>query len=679
MAQLPSDISGLRLWLDAQDTASLVRPGNFITEWGNRANPDNPAIQPTGINQPSLSAEGINKRTSIYFDGLDDYMTLTSDIRTTPGEYHFFIVARGEAGGDTWARIASSWSCTGDPWAAPNWILWAPNNGGAVEAFDAGIKISNGGNQGLQALTLGADAGNPAINNFKGYVGEVLLYDRLLSSGEFTQVLAYLNERWGFETETYEPPKSVNLEPRLRDLGDAFGLKIGSITRDNFYNFPETELYQNILGQNFAIMTTGNAAKYGPLSSAQGSYDFSTLNKHLAVAEAYNMDFHGHVFVWHSQTPNWLESGSWTRQELIDILNDHIDQVGGYLRGRVSVWDVVNEPFATDGTWRSPSIWNDTIDAANANTAQRDFIDLAFQRARQVDPDATLILNDFAVSEINAKSDAMYAWAQSMLNRGIPLDGVGFQMHLDGPINYDDFANNMQRFADLGLEIHITELDVRVEIPFTTSKSIAQADVYRQVIRRVLEQPAAKTFTMWGFTDAHSWIPDFYPGTDNGLIFDKDYNPKHAFVALQEELTNRLSVDGMLSRFFGKGAGSSEASPDNDYDFDGLSNLFEVAMNLDPTTPSQIEAPIHVTPESVSVVFTPRFITTDLEIRVENSIDLMNWQPIAKRVAGSTGWIVQKNGINLQLNSTSGQVTITDSNIGIPHFSRIVIEQITSE
>ena len=135
----------------------------------------------------------------------------------------------------------------------------------------------------------------------------------------------------------------------------------------------------------------------------------------------------------------------------------------------------------------------------------------------------------------------------------------------------------------------------------------------------------------------------------------------------------------MLSRFFGKGAGSSEASPDNDYDFDGLSNLFEVAMNLDPTTPSQIEAPIHLTPESVSVVFTPRFITTDLEIRVENSIDLMNWQPIAKRVAGSTGWIVQKNGINLQLNSTSGQVTITDSNIGIPHFSRIVIEQITSE
>ncbi len=623
-AQLPSDISDLRLWLDAQDTASFVRPGNFITEWGNRANPDNPAIQLSGANQPSLSTEGLNGRSAAYFDGADDYMTLTTDLRTTPGEYQLFIVARGEAGGDPWARIASASSGAGDPWEAPNWILWAPNANGVVEAFDAGIKISNGGNQVLQSFTLGADAPNPTINNFKGYLGEVLLYERQLTTSELTQIISYLNERWGFEAETYEPPENVNLEPRLRHLGDAFELNIGSITRDDFFDFPETDLYQETLGQNFGILTTGNATKFGPLSTGQGSYDFTTLDKHLALADAYDMEFHGHVFVWHKQTPNWLESGTWTRQALIDILNDHIDQVGGYLKGKVVLWDVVNEPFDTDGTWRSPSIWNDVIDATNTTADQRDYIDLAFQRARQVDPDVSLILNDFAVAEINPKSDALYAWAQSMLNRGIPLDGIGFQMHLQGAINYDSFAENMQRFADLGLDVHITELDVRVEIPFTTSKSVAQADVYRQVIQKVLAQPAAKTFTIWGFTDAHSWIPGFFPGTDNGLIFDNDYNPKHAFVALQEELINQLTVSGILSRYFGQDAGAPEASPENDFDKDGLSNLFEVGMNLDPTTPNNYETPIQLTSELVSVVFTPRFLTNDLEIRVENSTNMLD-------------------------------------------------------
>jgi endo-1,4-beta-xylanase len=247
------------------------------------------------------------------------------------------------------------------------------------------------------------------------------------------------------------------------------------------------------------------------------------------------MQFHGHVFIWHNQLPNWLTSGTWTREELVAILHDHIDQVGGYLKGKVALWDVVNEPFNGDGTWRS-SVWNDVIDADNSATDQRDYIDLAFQRARQVDPDAKLILNDYSVFTLNNKSDALYAWAQSMVNRGIPLDGVGFQMHMTGPTNYGRFAQNMQRFADLGLEVHVTELDVRVPVPFTTQKAIDQADVYRQVIRRVLDQPAVKTFTMWGFTDAHSWIPTFFPGTDNALIFDKYYNPKPAFVALREEL-----------------------------------------------------------------------------------------------------------------------------------------------
>jgi GH35 family endo-1,4-beta-xylanase len=604
-------------------------------------------------------------------------MTLTSSIRETAGEYQIFIVARAESGGFNFPRFVSSYSGDdGDQWIAPNFIFQAPHDNGTPLASDPEWFFMEGNNHVLQDIAIASDSKFPGINQFKGYIGEVLIFDRKLSGVEFETVVDYIANKWGLPA-LYEPPQNVSLEPRLRDLGDALGLDIGSITRDNFFNFPETQLYQDTLGENFGILTTGNAAKYGPLSTGQGTYDFSTLDQHFAVAEAYNMKFHGHVFVWHSQLPGWLSSGTWTRQQLIDILNDHIDQVGGYLKGKVAVWDVVNEPFNDDGSWR-PTIWNDTIDPDNTAADKRDYIDLAFQRARQVDPDAKLILNDFANDVINAKSDALYAWAQSMIAREIPIDGVGFQMHLSGAIDYDSFAQNMQRFADLGLEVHITELDVRVQIPFTTDKSLVQADVYRQVLRRVLAQPAVKTFTLWGFTDAHSWIPDFFPGTDSGLIFDKDYNPKHAFVALQEELFNALSADGLKTRLLGQVAQTPEADLDKDLDGDGLSNLFEIAMELDPSNPDFEKHPVvQISPGQTSAEFTPRKLTTDIELRVEISQNMKDWETLTRRAAGSEEWEVIKQGIDLVIDPVTGKVSVTDTSIAIPTFVRIIAVQIT--
>ena len=675
VAQDITNIPGMRLWLDAQDNSAFTHTANSIGQWANKVIPANPVIQANGDFQPSISANGLNGRRAAYFDG-DDYMTLSSSIRDSAGDYELFIVACPESGGAAWPRFFSSYSGdNGNQWAAPNFIFMAPNDSGTPHAEDAQWYFSEGSNRVLQNIAIASDAKSLGINQFKGYIGEILLFERSLDVIEFETVTNYLISQWGLPSP-YQGPTNVSLEPRLRDLGDALGLPIGSITRDDFFNFEETQLYQDTLGQNYGILTTGNAAKYGPLSTGQGTYDFSTLDKHLAVADKYKMQFHGHVFIWHNQTPNWLESGTWTRQELIDILNDHIDQVGGYLKGKVDIWDVVNEPFLGDGTWRTESIWNSVIDAANSSTNQRDFIDLAFQRARQVDPDATLILNDFSVAVINDKSDAMYTWAQSMVNRGIPLDGIGFQMHIDGPIDYDSFAQNMQRFADLGLEIHITELDVKQAIPFTTAKSMVQAEVYRNVVRKVLEQPAAKTFTMWGFTDAHSWIPTHSPGYDSALIFDKEYQPKHAFVALQEELINHLTTDGLKTRLLGQVASTPEADLEKDLDHDGLSTFFEIAMKSDPAEPNfDSLPPVQVSPGSTKIGFTPRPITTDIEIRVEVSIDLQTWETAVSRQAGASEWNTIREDSSLIVDESTGEVSVSLDNLEVGTFVRLRVIQ----
>jgi len=126
---------------------------------------------------------------------------------------------------------------------------------------------------------------------------------------------------------------------------------------------------------------------------------------------------------------------------------------------------------------------------------------------------------------------------QDMQNRGIPIDGVGFQMHIGtGGINYQSFEQNLQRFADLGLALFVTEMDVRIQLPVTAAKLATQANVYRNVINVCLRQLACYGFLMWGFTDLHSWIPGFFPGYGAALIFDENYNPKPAYDALEGAL-----------------------------------------------------------------------------------------------------------------------------------------------
>ena len=314
--------------------------------------------------------------------------------------------------------------------------------------------------------------------------------------------------------------------PYLRDLAANQGIWIGSEVSDK--QLRESG-YRDTLRREFNLLTPENQMKWGPIHPERDRYNFIGADAIVNFAQTNGMRSHGHTLCWHNQNPGWLTDGRFTRTEMINILRDHIHTVVGRYAGRIAIWDVVNEPIDGSGGLRD-TIWKNKIGP--------EYIDLAFQFAHEADPDAILIINDYSIEPINTKSTTLYNLARDLQSRQIPIHGIGFQMHLTlkWALDYQSFTNNMRRFANLGLEIYITEMDVRIQEPVTSADLAKQATVYGNVLEKCLSEPACMGFQTWGFTDKYSWIPGHFEGWNDALIFDRSYKPKPAYYALREEL-----------------------------------------------------------------------------------------------------------------------------------------------
>ena len=329
-----------------------------------------------------------------------------------------------------------------------------------------------------------------------------------------------------FEISAHAQSTSTDLSP-LRDLASQCGIWIGPAVA--YDPLTGEAIYADTLGREFSILTPENDMKWAPIHPQQFQYSFERADALVAFAGGNGMTVHGHTLVWHSAIPSWLSSGSFTRDEMIDILRDHIYTVVGRYNGSIAAWDVVNEAVNDDGSLRS-TLWLSSIGP--------EYLDLAFRFASDADPNAPLVYNDYGNESINAKSNGIYDLVSGMLARGVPIHGVGFQFHITlGGIDLASFAQNMQRFADLGLGIYISELDVRMQLPVTSENFATQANIYAGILDACLAQPACRVFQMWGFTDAHSWVPSSFPGYGAALIFDEMYQPKPAYNALAQGLS----------------------------------------------------------------------------------------------------------------------------------------------
>ena len=329
----------------------------------------------------------------------------------------------------------------------------------------------------------------------------------------------------------------------LRDLAAAIGLRVGSAIIPQDINTPA---WAAVAASQFSVVTPGNEMKWQVVEPTQGTFDWSGADNLMAFAKANKQLVRGHTLCWHNQLPTWLttgvSNGTISKSQLSSLLQQHIYTEVGRYRGRIWQWDVCNE-FLTDSNPSQVDPNNFWI--ANLGTG---VIANAFRWARQADPHALLFYNDYNIGGedgSNAKSDAAYALVQQLLDQHVPIDGVGNQGHLDTQYGWSPqrLQEDLERFASLGLKVAITEADVRTfvnnatdQVPTDNLSQFAQPFEFSEMLKAGLAVPELISFTVWGFTDADSWVPGFFTGEGYATIYDVNLNPKAAYYALQSDL-----------------------------------------------------------------------------------------------------------------------------------------------
>lgn len=295
---------------------------------------------------------------------------------------------------------------------------------------------------------------------------------------------------------------------------------------------------RDLLIEHFNSVTAENEMKFERLHPAEDRYTFEAADRLVALAKANGMGVRGHTLVWHNQTPTWVfenEDGSQTdRVTLLARMKSHINTVVSRYQGELYAWDVVNEAVSDSGSeLLRPSKWLDIIG--------EDFIAKAFEYAHEADPEALLFYNDYNEAD-PVKSEKIYTLVKSLLEQGVPIHGIGLQAHwsLYHP-SLDNIRVAIEKYASLGVKLHITELDVsmfafddrRTDLTAPTEEMLAlQAERYGQFFRLFQEYSEYITsVTFWGAADDYTWL-DHFPvrGRKNWpFLFDAKHQPKPSY------------------------------------------------------------------------------------------------------------------------------------------------------
>ena len=277
--------------------------------------------------------------------------------------------------------------------------------------------------------------------------------------------------------------------------------------------------------QQFNMVTPGNEMKWDTTEPSNGTFNFGPGNQIVSYAQANGERVRCHNLVWQSQLPSWVSS--LPASQVQAAMESHITTEATHYKGECYAWDVVNEPFNGDGSFVSDPFFN---------AMGSGYIADALRTAHAADPNAKLYLNDFNIEGMNAKSNAMFSLAQSLLAQGVPLNGIGFESHFILGQIPSDMQANMQRFANLGLDVAVTELDDRITLPATSANLTQQATDFSNVVKDCLGVSRCVGVTQWAVGDADSWVPGAFSGQGAATMFDQNYNPKPAFTAVQNTL-----------------------------------------------------------------------------------------------------------------------------------------------
>jgi len=290
-----------------------------------------------------------------------------------------------------------------------------------------------------------------------------------------------------------------------------------------------------MLSREFSMIEPEDALKWETLRPDPQTFDFHQADQLVDFAERYDMKVRGHTLVWHRQNPKWLMEGNYTPEQLSKLLEVHIKTVVGHYKGKIFAWDVANEAFDEGLRAGEPrqTIWSGAVSHLSTRNSQFAYLAQAFRWAHEADPHALLFYNEAEADALNKKSDAVYVMVRDFKRQGVPINGVGLQMHIEKPPDMASISANIARFTALGIQVHITELDVSLPVDIKGNATPAdlekQAEIYRQIAQACLSHPGCTAIQTWGFTDKYSWIGSHSKKARGAALpFDRNYRPKPA-------------------------------------------------------------------------------------------------------------------------------------------------------
>lgn len=318
-------------------------------------------------------------------------------------------------------------------------------------------------------------------------------------------------------------------------LKNSASFPIGNVVSAN--KLQNNNLFRAALINDFNSITAENDMKMAAIFMGPDSYDFSDGDAIVAFAKTNGFRVFGHTLIWHNSIPNWLQNYQGTDEAFETLIKNYVQNTVAHFAlekttrngEEVSVvagWDVVNEAFTDQA---EAAIFRERLG--------EDYVAKCFQWAREADSDVLLFYNDYNLERVASKTARVVNMVNDFRTRNIPIDGVGFQMHIDyqSP-SKNSIENNLKSITDLEVLVHFSEIDMTVNrnkalTTLTYQRARAQEDKFQEIAAIYSSIDSSQQFgiTFWGLKDDDSWLRNFYDNPfEYPLLFDENYNFKIA-------------------------------------------------------------------------------------------------------------------------------------------------------
>ncbi len=384
------------------------------------------------------------------------------------------------------------------------------------------------------SLTPSFDAFVAPYDNLEDSGNQINVINLESGTSYFFKVRSVRDDKYSEYSEVIEVTTENAAEPEpdtpLKEVATTFsvGMAVSTSKLGGQWDAIYKREYNNI--------TAEWEMKMNIMYPSEGNYDFSKADLIVDYAVANNMDVHGHALIWHAATPSWVENFTGTDEEFSEMVEDYIKTTVSRYAGKVRSWDVVNEAFEDSGGVLRNSVFRQRMGD--------DYIEKCYQWTREADPNCLIFYNDYNMVINETKRMAALNMVDDFIDRGVPIDGFGFQMHIsyNGP-SKSLIASTSKEVTDRGLLLHFSELDVRANpnndlSSLTVERSEQQKNKVKEVVEVYNAIPESSKFalTIWGLRDPDSWLIDFWGQNDWPLLYDANFNIKKAHTGFLEGL-----------------------------------------------------------------------------------------------------------------------------------------------